>query len=88
MGYKHNGELIKYYPANLDFLDECEPVFEDLPGWSEDITNCNTVAELPQNAQNYLKRVAELTGVNLCTFAVGPDRDATKILKNVWEDHK
>ncbi|GAA6113447.1 MAG: adenylosuccinate synthase [Apilactobacillus sp.] len=88
VGYKHDGELIKYYPANLDFLDECEPVFEDLPGWSEDITSCNTVEELPENAQNYLKRVAELTGVELCTFAVGPDREATKILKNVWEDHK
>ncbi len=77
---------INHYPANLDMLDKCKPIYEELPGWSEDITKCRTINELPENAQNYLARVTELTGVKLDTFAVGPEREATNIVRNVWKD--
>jgi adenylosuccinate synthase len=88
VAYKYKGEIIEHYPANLDMLDQCEPVYENMPGWDEDITNCRTFDELPANAQNYLNRITELVGVDLCTFAVGPDREATNILTNVWNEQK
>lgn len=83
--YKLDGEVIDYYPANNRELERCEPIYEELPGWDEDITGCSTIAELPDNAQNFLQRVSELVGLPLDTFAVGPDREQTHVLKNVWE---
>ena len=54
---KSNGEEIRHYPASLVELGQCEPVYEELPGWSEDITGCRTLEELPIEAQNYVRRV-------------------------------
>lgn len=82
--YRLNNEIIDYYPADLDELDQCEPIYETLPGWQEDITTCQTFAELPKNAQNYLKRIEELVNLPLATFSVGPDRNQTNILHELW----
>ncbi|WP_025730613.1 adenylosuccinate synthase [Atopobacter phocae] len=81
---KENGERIENYPASLVELGKCQPVYEELPGWKEDITGCRSLEELPENARNYVHRVSELVGVNLATFSVGPDRDQTNILEDVW----
>lgn len=82
---KPNGEEIRHYPASLVELGQCEPVYEELPGWSEDITGCRTLEELPIEAQNYVRRVSELVGVKISTFSVGPDRNQTNILEDVWD---
>ena len=82
---KPNGEEIRHYPASLVELGQCEPVYEELPGWSEDITGCRTLDELPMEAQNYVRRVSELVGVKISTFSVGPDRNQTNILEDVWD---
>ena len=82
---KPNGEEIRHYPASLVELGQCEPVYEELPGWSEDITGCRTLDELPIEAQNYVRRVSELVGVKISTFSVGPDRNQTNILEDVWD---
>ena len=82
---KSNGEEISHYPASLVELGQCEPVYEELPGWTEDITGCRTLDELPIEAQNYVRRVSELVGVKISTFSVGPDRNQTNILEDVWE---
>ncbi|WP_314403605.1 adenylosuccinate synthase [uncultured Granulicatella sp.] len=82
---KSNGEEISHYPASLVELGQCEPVYEELPGWSEDITGCRTLDELPIEAQNYVRRVSELVGVKISTFSVGPDRNQTNILEDVWD---
>ncbi len=82
---KPNGEEISHYPASLVELGQCEPVYEELPGWSEDITGCRTLEELPIEAQNYVRRVSELVGVKISTFSVGPDRNQTNILEDVWD---
>ena len=82
---KSNGEEISHYPASLVELGQCEPVYEELPGWSEDITGCRTLEELPIEAQNYVRRVSELVGVKISTFSVGPDRNQTNILEDVWD---
>ena len=83
--YKNaEGELIYHYPASLKELAQCTPVYEELPGWSEDITGCRTLEELPENARNYVRRVQETVGVRISTFSVGPDRNQTNVLENVW----
>ena len=82
---KSNGEEISHYPASLVELGQCEPVYEELPGWTEDITGCCKLEELPIEAQNYVRRVSELVGVKISTFSVGPDRNQTNILEDVWE---
>ena len=79
-----DGTRIDHYPASLQQLAECTPVYEELPGWSEDITACKTLEELPANARQYVERVAELVGVNIATFSVGPDRTQTNILEDIW----
>lgn len=81
---KDNGERISHYPASLKELAQCKPVYETLPGWSEDITGCRTLEELPENARNYVRRIAELVGVRISTFSVGPDREQTNVLESVW----
>ena len=82
---KSNGEEISHYPASLVELGQCEPVYEELPGWTEDITGCRKLEELTIEAQNYLRRVSELVGVKISTFSVGPDRNQTNILEDVWD---
>lgn len=83
--YKLEGKQIDYYPASLKELDRCEPVYEELPGWDEDITGVKRFEDLPINAQNYLKRVSELSETPLATVSVGADRIQTIIVKNPWE---
>lgn len=76
-GYKYRGEIITHYPASLKMLAECEAVYEELPGWSEDITGAKKLEDLPVNTQNYVKRVSELTGIPITIFSVGRNREQT-----------
>ena len=82
--YELDGEKITEYPANLDQLRRCKPIFEELPGWTEDITGCRSLDELPENARNYLERISELCGVHISIFSVGPDREQTNLLEKLW----
>ncbi|UDM32091.1 adenylosuccinate synthase [Lentilactobacillus laojiaonis] len=83
-GYKLDGQLIDFYPASNEVLNQVTPVYEELPGWSEDITQVTSFAELPVNAQNYLNRIAELTKIPIAGFSIGPDRDQTVQIQNIW----
>ena len=84
VAYDLDGERIDHYPASLEQLKRCKPIYEELPGWSEDITGIRHLDELPENARNYVRRIGELVGVRISTFSVGPDRDQTNILESVW----
>lgn len=84
VAYRYKDEIIKEYPANLNILAECEPIYEELPGWTEDITACKTLDELPANARHYLERISQLSGISLSMFSVGPDREQTNIIHSVW----
>lgn len=84
VAYKYNGEIIEHYPASLKVLAQCEPVYEELPGWNEDITGVRSLDELPENARHYLERVSQLTGVPISMFSVGPDRDQTNLVRPVY----
>ena len=83
--YEYNGEIITEYPANLHIIEQCKPVYEELPGWSEDITNVRSLDELPENARRYVERIVELTGIQLMTFSVGPAREQTNVVNAIWE---
>lgn len=83
--YELDGKEINYYPASLEELDRCKPVYDELPGWDEDITNVTKFDDLPENAKNYLKRIEELTDTPLATVSVGPDREQTMILHDPWK---
>ncbi|MGT2636205.1 adenylosuccinate synthase [Streptococcus ratti] len=84
VAYDLDGQRIDHYPASLEQLKRCKPIYEELPGWSEDITGVRSLEDLPENARNYVRRVGELVGVRISTFSVGPDRDQTNILDSVW----
>ena len=84
VAYRYKGEIMEEFPASLKVLAECEPVYEELPGWTEDITGVKKLSELPANARTYLERVSQLTGIPLSIFSVGPDRNQTNILRNPY----
>lgn len=83
--YEFEGKLLDEYPPNFRVLEQCKPVFEELPGWTEDITGVRKFEDLPVNAQNYVKRIEALTGIELLTFSVGPAREQTVILRDIYE---
>ncbi|WP_135554586.1 adenylosuccinate synthase [Paenibacillus cymbidii] len=83
-GYKYRGEVIQHYPASLNMLAECEAVYEELPGWSEDISGARTLADLPANTRRYVERVAELTGIPIAIFSVGRNREQTNLVRPVY----
>ncbi|SEN43173.1 Adenylosuccinate synthetase [Mesobacillus persicus] len=87
VAYQHKGKVIDEFPASLKVLAECEPVYEELPGWKEDITSCKTLDELPVNARHYIERVSQLTGIPLSIFSVGPDRNQTNIVRSPWRQN-
>ncbi|RBW69123.1 adenylosuccinate synthase [Bacillus taeanensis] len=84
VAYKYKGEVMEEFPASLKILAECEPVYEEMPGWEEDITGVKTLGELPENARHYLERVSQLTGIPLSIFSVGPDRNQTNMIRGVF----
>jgi adenylosuccinate synthase len=77
VGYKSQGEVREHFPANIAVLNECEPIYETMPGWDEDITAVKGYADLPANARAYLDHIVALTGVPIALVSVGPGRDQT-----------
>ena len=80
--YRFQGQQIDTFPASLKTLAQCEPVYETLPGWQEDISGISSYDRLPENVRRYLKRIEELTGVPVQIISVGPQRDQTIVLEN------
>lgn len=83
--YKLRGEVIEHYPASLKLISECEAVYEELPGWSEDISNAKTLADLPENTRRYVERVSELTGIPISIFSVGRNREQTNQIRPIYQ---
>jgi adenylosuccinate synthase len=84
VGYNHRGQVITSFPTSLKALAECEPVYEELPGWLEDTSRARSVSDLPENAQKYIKRIEELTGVKAAIIAVGPKREQTIVVERLF----
>jgi adenylosuccinate synthase len=69
----------------LNILAKCEPIYEAFPGWKEDITGVKSMAELPANARHFIKRISLLTGIPISIFSVGPDREQTIVVNDVFQ---
>ncbi|MFB0832222.1 adenylosuccinate synthase [Brevibacillus laterosporus] len=82
--YKYKGEILNEFPASLKVLAECEPVYEELEGWSEDITGIRDLNDLPATARHYIERITQLTGVPMSIFSVGPDREQTNVVRGIY----
>lgn len=80
--YRYKGQTLETFPASLKMLAECEPIYETLSGWDEDISTIGKYDRLPTKVKQYLNRIEELTGVPIQIVSVGPQRDQTIVLKN------
>jgi adenylosuccinate synthase len=83
-GYRYEDKIIKDFPASLKLLAKCKPIYEELPGWQEDISSAKKIADLPETAQNYLNRISELSGAPISIIGVGYRRTETIILDNLF----
>lgn len=79
VGYKIDGKIIDYVP--YDSNGNIEPIYEELPGWKKDISNCKKTADLPIELINYLKYITIKTGIKVKYLSVGPDRTQTIKIK-------
>lgn len=79
VGYKLNGEIIKHFPASLEDLEKCEPVYEEMEGWG-DLSGARTYEELPESVKKYISRIEELIGCKITMVGVGPGRDQNIVI--------
>ncbi|MEE8360099.1 MAG: adenylosuccinate synthase [Candidatus Omnitrophota bacterium] len=75
--YKYKGKPVGTFPADIEILSGCKPVYESMPGWQSDTTDCKEYADLPANAKRYLERLEELMGVKIAMISVGSKRRET-----------
>jgi adenylosuccinate synthase len=84
IGYKYQGEIINEFPASLKVLGQVEPVYEELPGWQEPISGIRKYEDLPVNARRYVERISEVTGIKLGIVSVGPSREQSINLHDIF----
>lgn len=77
ISYDLDGELLGYPPESTEEFSRCIPVYEDVPGWSEDITAFQEYEDLPANARDYVEWIEELLQVEISAVSVGPGREQT-----------
>ena len=82
VGYEIDGEPLGGLPVLVDGLADCQPVYEDLAGWSESTVGAIATSDLPDNAQKYLARIEALVEVPIDIISTGPDRDQTIIKRH------
>ena len=84
--YKYRGKTIKEFPSSSLMQEECEPVYEEVKGWDEDISMVKDVSDLPKNAYRYIKLIEQLVGVDACMISLGNERSQTMMLHNPFHD--
>jgi adenylosuccinate synthase len=77
VGYLVNGHEQERFPSNTGLLAQCQPVFEELPGWDEPTASATSMSQLPANAVAYVKRIEELVGCRVQIISTGPSRAET-----------
>ncbi|NLC70959.1 MAG: adenylosuccinate synthase [Desulfuromonadaceae bacterium] len=80
--YRCDGQLLTEFPQDVDVLNGCEPVFDEVPGWRCDISKVTRVADLPSEARDFIKAVEEMSGCPVVLVSVGPRRDQTIQIDN------
>ena len=84
--YKYDGEMLELPPLGADAIEQCEPVYEEMPGWTDSTEGVRDYDSLPENAKKYLKRMEEIVGVPVDIISTGPERDETIILNHPFGD--
>ncbi|MGL5050436.1 MAG: adenylosuccinate synthase [Fusobacteriaceae bacterium] len=82
-GYEIDGKIHTSCPASTESLSRATPVYEELPGWTEDISAMREYEELPENCKNYIKRMEEFLGCQITMVSVGPERTQNIFLKEI-----
>ena len=77
IGYKLDGKMIKTFPSDVDRLGKVEPIYEQVDGWNEDISECKSYKGLPQKTKEYLDFIAEKSNIKIAIISVGPKRKQT-----------
>ncbi|MAA75494.1 MAG: adenylosuccinate synthase [Salinisphaeraceae bacterium] len=85
-GYRCDGEVLSVPPMGADALANCEPVYEEMPGWKENTVGVREYDQLPQAARNYLSRLEEITETPIEIISTGPDREDTIMLRHPFDD--
>ena len=83
IGYRFEGKVIDYFPASLEDLAKCEPIYEEFEGWDKSVGDAREYKDIPENAQKYLKRIEEFTATKISIISVGPRRDQTIVVGNI-----
>jgi adenylosuccinate synthase len=81
-GYTVDGERTDLLPAGAEDAARCEPVYEELPGWSESTVGIRRFEDLPRNARAYLERIEQTCGIGVDMISTGPDRDETIVRRH------
>ena len=77
VAYEIDGKRVEELPASQTDFHHAKPIYEYLPGWSEDISKAREISDLPKNAQSYIKFLEEISGAPMSAIGVGPGRDET-----------
>ncbi|MDE1982600.1 MAG: adenylosuccinate synthetase, partial [Betaproteobacteria bacterium] len=85
VGYRYNGTVSDILPLGADAIAQCEPIYEEMPGWSDSTVGVETLDGLPLQARRYLDRMAELCGVPVDVVSTGPDRRETIVLRHPFD---
>jgi adenylosuccinate synthase len=81
-GYSVDGKTVEIFPVGAEEAARCEPIYEQMPGWSESTVGAKSLAALPANARSYIKRIEELVGAPVDMVSTGPDREETIVLRH------
>ncbi|MCK5710089.1 MAG: adenylosuccinate synthase, partial [Deltaproteobacteria bacterium] len=84
VGYRYNGKELTSFPSNNQVLKEIDPVYEEMEGWKEDISEAKDISELPIQARKYLEKLEEITGVPIYTVSLGPSREKIIFLNEIF----
>ncbi len=81
--YDCGGRMTDEFPPFAYLLEDCKPVYEELPGWKEDVSGCRNYDELPGNARKYIERIEEMLGIPVVMVSVGQERDQIIIRRDI-----
>lgn len=83
--YELDGKRTARFPARVSTLGRCEPVYTVLPGWEQEVGNCKSWDDLPENAKRYIRFIEELAGVPVGMISVGPGREQTITIRDIFD---
>ena len=82
--YKFKGEVLTYFPSDVAILEKCQPVYEEVDGWQESISEIHNLRKLPAGARNYMSRLEDLLSCPISLVSVGPDRRQIILIKDFF----